>query len=342
MIKVLSIDGGGIRGIIPAVVLAAIEQHTGQSICKIFDLIAGTSAGGIIALGLAKPGERGEPAYTAEDLVQLYETEGQRIFSRSLWRRIYALDNLTEAKYSADGIEAVLDKYFDKTGLSEALTNLLITSYEIEQRVPFFFRSHRAQQDPNSYDFPMKTVGRATSAAPTYFEPARIKAADNSNYALIDGGVFANNPAMCAYAETRDRQVFPGGDTNVLVVSLGTGVLTRKIPFDEAKDWGLAGWTQPLLGVIFDGVSSTTHYQLKQICRDQLGVDHYYRFQAPLSHANDDLDDASNANIRALKLLAEDILKNQSQDLNELCELLTQEKPQRHQAEVSPAHPMNS
>ncbi len=90
MIRVLSIDGGGIRGIIPSVVLAAIEQRTGQPIANTFDLIAGTSTGGIIALALAKPGQGSKPQYSADQLIQLYEQEGQRIFSRSLWHRAYA------------------------------------------------------------------------------------------------------------------------------------------------------------------------------------------------------------------------------------------------------------
>ncbi len=234
------------------------------------------------------------------------------------------MNNFAEEKFPAEGIEQVLDEYFAETRLSEALTNLLITSYEIERRTPFFFKSHHAQRDSN-HDFLMKDVGRATSAAPTYFEPAKIKLSGSSDYyALIDGGVFANNPAMCAYAEARDREVFPEGD-DVLVVSLGTGVLTRRIPFDEANGWGLALWAQPLLGVIFDGVSSTVDYQLQQICRDRSGVSRYYRFQTVLSQGSDDLDDATNTNIRTLRLLGEDIANKQSRNLDQLCEVLVSE-----------------
>lgn len=79
-IKILSIDGGGIRGIIPALILAEIEQRTGKPICQMFDLIAGTSTGGILALGLTRPDDTGQPAYRAEDLVRLYKTEGPVIF----------------------------------------------------------------------------------------------------------------------------------------------------------------------------------------------------------------------------------------------------------------------
>jgi uncharacterized protein len=202
--KVLSIDGGGIRGIIPAMVLGEIEDRTGKPASELFDLIAGTSTGGILALGLAKPTVgSNKPQYKAEELAELYEKEGGRIFSRSVWHRTRALGSTLEEKYPSEGIEGVLDEYFGETRLQDALTNVLVAAYEIERRIPWFFRSERAKERID-YDFPMKQVARATSAAPTYFEPVKIGAEGSSDYyALIDGGVFANNPALCAYVEAR-------------------------------------------------------------------------------------------------------------------------------------------
>jgi uncharacterized protein len=107
LIRVLSIDGGGIRGIIPAMVLAEIEKRTKKPISELFGLIAGTSTGGILALGLTKPDDRGRPQYTAEELISLYEKEGATIFSRSPWHQLYSLWNLAEEKYSSDGIEGL-------------------------------------------------------------------------------------------------------------------------------------------------------------------------------------------------------------------------------------------
>src|SRR5690349_3735852 len=107
-IKILSIDGGGIRGIIPAMLLAQIESRTNRPIARLFDLIAGTSTGGILALGLTVPRYPGGPLYTAGQLVDLYQNQGRRIFSRSMWRKLFACDNLTWKKYSSKGIEQVL------------------------------------------------------------------------------------------------------------------------------------------------------------------------------------------------------------------------------------------
>jgi patatin-like phospholipase/acyl hydrolase len=109
LIKVLSIDGGGIKGIIPATVLAYIEQRTGRPISALFDLIAGTSTGGIIALGLTKPASDGKPAYTAEDGVRLYIEEGPRIFSRPWYRRVPGW-RLLEERYPSGPIAAVLER----------------------------------------------------------------------------------------------------------------------------------------------------------------------------------------------------------------------------------------
>ena len=318
MFKVLSIDGGGIRGVIPALILTEIEKRAKTPISKLFDLIAGTSTGGIIALGLTKPNEQGEPEYEAEQIVDLYAKNGKRIFSRSIWHRTRAMGSLLEEKYPSDEVEEVLHEYFGETLLHEALTNVLVTAYEIERRSPWFFRSSLAVSNPSEFDFPMKKVARATSAAPTYFEPLKLEAKGAVDYwALVDGGVYANNPTLCGLVEA--KTVF--GSDDVLVVSLGTGELTRRLPYEEAKKWGLVGWARPILDVVFDGVSDTVDFQAKQLC----GEGRYYRFQATLDIGNDDMDDASATNIHALRLLANNVIEDRGDELETVCAALTAE-----------------
>ena len=325
LVKVLSIDGGGIRGIIPAMVLDEMEKRTGKRICQLFDLIAGTSTGGILALGLTKqaPNRSGLPEYWAKDLVDLYENEGRDVFPRSI-EDLLPFDNIFEERYPSDGIETLLEKYCGDARLKDSLTPVMITSYETERRLPFFFRSERAKNDP-SYDFPIRQVARATSAAPTYFEPLRIDIEGSSDYySLIDGGVFANNPAMCAYAEVRSgnlRDVHSKSD--ILLVSLGTGELTRRLAHNEIKGWGLANWAQPILNVVFDGVNDTVEYQLQQLLPRKRKEPRYYRFQVRLNEENENMDDAGPENIRALKLLAEDLIRNSRESLDILSEQLT-------------------
>ncbi|MBZ5607151.1 MAG: patatin-like phospholipase family protein [Acidobacteriia bacterium] len=324
MIKILAIDGGGIRGIIPALLLAELERRTGQPIARLFDLVAGTSTGGILALGLTIPKTPAAPLYRAQQFVEMYAREGPRIFSRSLWHRLTACDHLIQPKYSAGGIQQVLEEYFGDARLRDAATQVLITSYEIEQSFPFFFRSSMARERMD-YDFPARDVARATSAAPTYFEPMKLLTGTvPDHYTLIDGGVFANNPAACALVEARTTH--PGA-RDFLVVSLGTGELNRSLPYDGTRNWGVARWAMPMLDTVFDGVSRTVDYQLRQLLPGAAGEPkRYYRFQTTLDAGNHRLDNASPENITALKGLALRLIENESEELDELCEALAQPK----------------
>ena len=320
LVRVLGIDGGGIRGAIPATVLARVEALTGRPIAELFDLVAGTSTGGILALGLVKPGPAGRPAYTAAQMLSLYEKEGRRIFRRTAAWKVRALGGLAEEKYRSEGIEGVLDEYFGATRLKDSLTDIILTSYETERRIPFFFKSRNARTRPD-YDFPMKDVARATSAAPTYFEPLKLEAGSPQDYySLIDGGVYANNPAMCGYVEARATHA-DGSD--FLVVSLGTGERTLPLRYHDVKGWGLARWAQPILNVVLDGVSSTVDYQLRHMLPPEAGGHkRYWRFQTRLSGDTDAMDDARPDNIRSLKLLAEAMIRERADDLDSLCATL--------------------
>jgi patatin-like phospholipase/acyl hydrolase len=296
-VKVLSIDGGGIRGLIPALVLAEIERRTGRPAAALFDLIAGTSTGGILACAIAKP-----DALAAERLIDLYEKEGPRIFSRSIWQRIRSGEGLIDEKYSADALDEVLNRYLGDARLKDATTDLIVPSYDTERRRPEFFKSARARADP-AVDFPLRLVARATASAPTYFQPLLL-----GDRPLIDGGVFAVNPGVCALAEVLRYKP----DAEVVLVSLGTGQLTRPFPWEEVKEWGLIEWARPLIDVVFDGASDVVDYQLTQV----LGPKRFFRFQTELTTASDDLDDAREENLRALRLTGERLLEERARDLD--------------------------
>ncbi len=320
VVRILAIDGGGIRGIIPALLLAEIEKRTGRRIAELFDLVAGTSTGGILALGLTIPKTPSAPLYTANQLADMYACHGPGIFSRSVWHRLAACGNLAHEKYPARGIEQVLLDYFGDSRLRDASTAVLAVSYEIERSLPFFFRSSMARVRPD-YDFPARDVARATSAAPTYFQPMKIPTGTNSDhYTLIDGGVFANNPAACALVEARTTHPDAAA---YLIVSLGTGELNYSFPYDSAKNWGLAKWAVPMLDIVFDGVSKTVDYQLRQLQPASAGdCRRYYRFQTTLEGRNFRLDNASPANITGLKNLASELIEKKSADLNKICDAL--------------------
>ncbi len=127
---ILSVDGGGIRGIIPAIILAEIESRTKKPISQIFDLMAGTSTGGIIVAGLCKKDERRNPQYFANDLVELYQEYGAYIFQASFWRRSIA-SWLSGSQYSYKNMEFILNKYFGESTMADVASNLLLTRYRL-------------------------------------------------------------------------------------------------------------------------------------------------------------------------------------------------------------------
>ena len=296
--RVLAIDGGGIRGIIPAMVVAHIERKMRQPASELFDLMVGTSTGGILALGLARPGA-GRPAqFLAKHVVKLYEDHGAVIFEHSLWRKLRTAGGILEEAYSHKNLEAVLEYYFSDAVLKDCAVPTMVTSYDIQNRKTVFLKSWHG----NHAKILCRDAARATSAAPTYFEPKPLDTA-TSNHILIDGGIFMNSPSVSAYAEA--RKLFPGEPIKVL--SLGTGELTRAIPYHQAKTWGSALWVISLLDCMFDGVSKAADYQMRLF----LG-ENYQRLQIPLNYASDDMDDASRGNIRNLKQTARELIASQS------------------------------
>jgi len=148
-------------------------------------------------------------------------------------------------------------------------------------------------------------AARATSAAPTYFEPANLQWADESR-TLIDGGVYMNSPAVSAYAEA--RKLFP--NEPIAMLSLGTGELTRPIPYEEARTWGSALWVMSLLDCMFDGAAKAADHQMRLFLGER-----YQRLQATLTYASDDMDDASKGNIRNLKQTAREMIANHQEAL---------------------------
>lgn len=318
--NVLSIDGGGIRGIIPAMVLAEIEERT-RSICKSFDLIAGTSTGGLLALGLSKNGSGGrQKQYSAQDLTDIYATRGEDIFSRSFWKGVSSVGGLGDEKYSHEGLENVLNEYFGEVLLHQThhTTKAMVTCYDIEAREPLFLKSWRDQHR----SIKMKEAARATSAAPTYFEPTQI-CIESQLRTLIDGGIFINTPVVSAYAEARriiaeEKDYQHLEESNIFVVSLGTGKLTREIPYEDARDWGKVEWLLPGFSCIFDGVSDAANYQMERF----IGTENYIRLQAPLDEADDDMDNASGGNIRNLKCVANNLIR--SDNFTSICNRLNQ------------------
>jgi patatin-like phospholipase/acyl hydrolase len=343
--KVLSVDGGGIRGIIPATIIAHIEKKTGKPIAQLFDLISGTSTGGILSLALTKPNWDGSSEFAAKDIVELYRNHGSEIFCERLPG---PLDELIQAKYGSENRESILKSYLGDTPISAALTGVFITSYDIELRIPVFFVSRKELEVNDEYfekicdRYTMLQAAMATSAAPTFFPPYPVQKfrklekifkdgsdeLETPNYALVDGGAFANNPASLALMEVmishkiQTKEALHRND--VLIVSLGTGSLTRRYRYEQATKWGQLKWMLPFIDIVFDSQSEAVACQLDQLLVHDLGnsTQHYFRYQELLRDAKDNMDDASQDNIDKLEKLAANIIDKKADELDYLCSLL--------------------
>jgi predicted acylesterase/phospholipase RssA len=316
----LAIDGGGVRGIIPISILAAIEERTKKPIAELFDLIAGTSTGGILALGLTKPDQFGKPEGSAQYLFELYKQEIPRIFRhpQTWW------GNLLSPKYDASNIQEILKAGFGDCRLKSALTDILIPCYDIEHRSPHIFKSRWARRK-SQYDFLMRDVAFATSATPTLFAPARVPRPDaGGTLALVDGGIFANNPSMHAYTEV--HEMFPGEDDKFLLLSLGTGEFTRQLTNDYLDRWGYVQWSRPMLDLVSESISDSVHTQMRNLL-PPTDYQRYYRFQIDLSeHIDSAVDNASRKNLNGLIHAAERIFEDPHtrQELDSFCARLLQ------------------
>ncbi|GAM11192.1 patatin-like protein 1 [Geobacter sp. OR-1] len=335
--RILSIDGGGIRGIIPAAVLTKVEEairsKTNDNNLKIgdcFDMIAGTSTGGILTCVYLAP-DTANPAkarFSAKDALNLYMQNGDEIFDRSAWKRIVSLGGLADEKYSAEMLEKTLKNYFGDLELCQLIQPCLITAYNTKRYESFFYTQHDAKIKPER-NFLVRDVARATSAAPTYFEMALSESLDNIPNAapMIDGGVFANNPAACALVEAlRLHKVAPTTEnmlpleiSNVAILSLGTGKKTASISYKEGKDWGLAGWAKPLISILMDGVAQTVTYQVETVF-ESIGVKNQflridgefgdYKNNLDIEGIDSSMDNASTDNMRRLERFGQQLAQN--------------------------------
>jgi len=372
--RILSLDGGGIRGVVAATMLARIEQQISVPLNQYFQLVAGTSTGSILATAIAN-------GRSAKELIGVYQQKGSRIFPyQNLWSPerlgLVFQYGLSAPKYSDKGLVEVLKEEFKYKKLSEVkATNLLIPSYDTINREPIIFKSWRKK----FMNVPLWEACVCSASAPAYFPAHQLirreegkviggeaktivfsqQASEDDDdynrmriditggtgrgqvrtiidyvgktrtalvdgewdvipdatstfsvvieYSAIDGGVAANNPTACAIAEAL-RLGHKVEDISVL--SIGTGSFSREIPLKSAQEWGAAQWALPVIDVIFDASSDINDYIARQI------IQRYLRLQFKLDRSwtgkrlSDDMDDASQENIRNLIEAADAYIKH--------------------------------
>jgi patatin-like phospholipase/acyl hydrolase len=333
MKKILSIDGGGIRGIIPGMVITLLEEiiikktnDPEARIADYFDFIAGTSTGGILTCLYLCPDDNRRPRFKAIEAVELYLKYGGDIFQTSAFNKKRGKYGLIDEVYNSAPLEKKLKEYFGDIKLNELLKPCLIPTYETDLRQTYFFGQHKAQDDPPSRNYLLRDVCRATAAAPSYFEAAHIKSEGQITHSFIDGGIFANNPSLCAYAEVRGSCDDPTAK-DMYLVSIGTGSTKRSYDFNAIKDkWAMA-IIQPLIDMMMSGVAETTHFELIKIFEAVKNRENYIRIEpASLNSVNEDMDDASEKNLDDLKTLGDRTAQDNRKILEGIADTLISEK----------------
>lgn len=296
---ILSLDGGGIRGLMSAIWLKRLQEKLDRPLHHYFDLVAGTSTGALLACGISS-------GLSIDKMIDLYVEKGEEVFPAGpshLWGRAAKLftEGISGPKYDGLGLDKVLKETFQTTTFgSLKVTPTLITAYDVLGREAVVFKSNK----PEHQKLKVWEICRASSAAPSFF-PAHVMKVKEADLPLVDGGVVATNPTACAIAEAIKLNSIHNDEVNVplqnfIVASFGTGESTRSITIEDAQNWGAFEWAVPLVNIVFDGSSDSVNYISSQL----IAPGNYYRFQTLLSEAFDDLDDATQTNMNALIRLA--------------------------------------
>lgn len=332
---ILCIDGGGIRGIVPARILQEIEERTGKPVAELFDMVGGPSTGAIVAAGLTvpDPDEPGKPKHSALELKNFYYQFGPKIFPEMRFKSIRKLSS--NVMYDPKPLEDALQHNLGDAKMKDALTHLMIPATDIKNFRPVWISHFKGQKDmsPEGWgSMPMKDAVRASTTAPTYFPSKYYKTTPNEDmpnvthrHALIDGGFFAGNTMRRMM--TQARKLAPP-DAEIVMVHVGTGDVDHSLSPEEFNKLGPIGLVSKGNGnLLISLVTSMNAIDIENDVREELG-DRLVSFDGLINRdiTPDDptstMDDASLENLKALEKFAERIIKENNTEMDRLCKIL--------------------
>lgn len=344
-ITILGIDGGGIRGLIPGVILANLESQLQEldgedaRLADYFDVVSGTSTGGLLTAMLTAPNQNNRPLYAAKDIKPFYLEHSPKIFPQErgcLGSVIEVVKLLLGPKYDGKYLHKLIKDNLGETRLHQTLANVVIPTFDIKQLQPTIFSSYQMMAN-TALDAPLADICISTSAAPTYL-PAHSfvntdKDGNTREFNLIDGSMAANNPALVALSEvikqiTKENPDFypikPTGYDRFLVLSLGTGSAKNEHKYNakKASKWGVIEWlynggSSPLIEVYTQGSSDMVDYY-NCAAFEALGLqDNFIRIQDDtLTGDLSSVDKATTENLESLVEVGEQLLKKPLSRIN--------------------------
>ncbi|KAJ6843394.1 patatin-like protein 2 [Iris pallida] len=344
LVTVLSIDGGGVRGIIPGVILGFLESKLQEldgedaRIADYFDVIAGTSTGGLVTAMIAAPDEYNRPLFSAKEIAEFYVENSPKIFSRNgIWSSACNLIRATTGpRYDGKYLRSKVRQLLGGTKLHQTLTNVVIPTFDIKLLQPIIFSTFEARNHPLK-DALLSDICIGTSAAPTYLPAHYFKTKDGHgnirSYNLVDGGVAANNPTLTAMNEVsreiimQGENPFPIGPTDYgkfLVISLGTGSAKQdeKLSAKEVSKWGVLGWlynkgTTPLLNIFNQASADMVDIHASVLFKALRSEVNYFRIQDDhLTGDTSSMDLSTKENLSRLVEIGEALLKKPASRVN--------------------------
>ncbi|XP_069153538.1 patatin-like protein 2 isoform X2 [Solanum lycopersicum] len=310
-ITILSIDGGGIRGLIPATIIEYLESQLQKldgkdaRLADYFDIITGTSTGGLVTAMLTAPNKENRPLFAAKDIKPFYLEHGPNIFPQNnmilIGSMIKGWKFLTGPKYNGKYLHRVIKEKLGETKLHETLTNVVIPTFDIKNMQPTIFSTFEAKKN-SIMNAKLSDICIGTSAAPTYL-PAHYFQTQNEDgkfheFNLIDGAIAANNPTLIAINEA-SKQIFeqtpyfkkfkemkPTNYGKFLVISIGTGSAKLEHKYDAkiASNWGIFGWltgggSNPIIDAFADASDDMVDYHISVVFQSVHSQKHYLRIQ---------------------------------------------------------------
>lgn len=326
VINILSIDGGGIRGVLSAEILIYVEKKLSElykkdiKLSDHFDYVAGTSTGGILGALYCFPDENGKPKYSAKEASDLYMDYGSHIFKKE-FRWFYTFNGLFGPRYRPNNIESLFETYFKDIRIKNATSDLMLPSIDTTQRDIYFFKSYKAElNEPHNIMF--REAVRSTSAAPTYFRPNHL-IIDGVDRSLIDGGMGVNNPTVSAYIEA--KKIYTNVE-KINVLSIGTGPLEMPFLYKVAKKWGVLSASK-IFDINLNSMSDAVDHQMNTLYEKGDLVGEYLRINPKLIEGTSTkMDGASKKNLQMLKKSGKKSLKENKDKIDDFLNKTVLEK----------------
>lgn len=311
-VQLLSVDGGGVRCIIPLRILKEITKRTGLAVHELFDGFAGTSAGAFLLNTLLLPGDNKGAKFTPEELWKRLDTDLPIIFNETFCEEVEGGFGLFKSKYSPAPLKKSVFDLVDEALFKDQIGEILVPSFDMRTYEPIFFTRQEARNDKNKSAMKVYDVILATTAAPTYFPPHEMNI-NGITCSCVDGGVVANNPSAFCYAQTKKLGY---KKRNILLVSIGAGLPNYSLEFNKATSSGLIRWLPNIENVFFSGSEKASNVLTKNLLQN------HYRINVPIKASHDGLDDASKKNLHYLKKVSKKWIKQNNEYLDDLCKKL--------------------